>query len=77
MSKHYRVYVDVELVDYKELRSYALSRALAAGMTEAEFSEGEHGEEDDNASYWLGWAFDAGTPERCGFSITESGCEEN
>ncbi|WLA80310.1 hypothetical protein [Bradyrhizobium elkanii] len=73
---HAQVQIDVTVYDMAELKAYALKRAIGAGMTEAEFNEGEHDEATDNLSYWLGWCFDAGTPEHCGFQIESSRVEE-
>lgn len=72
----YRVFVDVLIFDLVQLRGAALARAKAAGMGEAEFGNGEHDDPADNASYWLGWIFDHGTPPDCGIEIENSGCEE-
>lgn len=73
----YRVYVEVRIHDLTLLRAAALARAIAAGMGAEEFANGEHDEPADNASYWLGWFFDSGTPENCGFEIENSGCDLN
>lgn len=78
MSAHYRVYVDVIVNDTEELRKFALSRAMASGVTAESFAEGDHegNDADLNVRYWLGWAFDAGTPDNCGFQIENSGVED-
>lgn len=78
MAKQYKVWVEVDVEDTAELRSYAQARAVKSGMSESEFASGEH-EGDDidlNIEYWLGWSFDAGTPTGCGFSIQASGVED-
>jgi hypothetical protein len=71
---NYQIRIDVSVYDLAQLRAYALKRALndCNGMTEAEFTNGDHDDPEDNVSYWLGWCFDAGTPPNCGFEIQES-----
>lgn len=76
MTTHAQIQVDVTIQDLPELKAYALKRAIECGMTEAEFNEGECDDPSDNISYWLGWCFDAGTPEHCGFQIESSRVEE-
>jgi len=68
----YQIQVDVNVTDPAELRDYALERAHFAGISLKEFRSGETTVESENIEYWLGWAFDAGTPEGCGFEIEES-----
>lgn len=82
-SDAYRIEVEVTLIDPRELREYALKRALESGnVTLADFANGEVYASDgayalqENIKYWLGWAFDAGTPLRCGFQIEESRVEK-
>lgn len=76
MKIHAQVQIDVTIHDLTELKNHALARAMDAGMSAAEFNGGEHDEPADNISYWLGWAFDAGTPDGCGFQIEGSSVEE-
>lgn len=71
-----QVQVDVTIHDLDLLRDYALRRALASGVSRGEFFQGQHEEKSDNIAYWIGWAFDAGTPENCGFEIQSSRVEE-
>lgn len=70
----YQIQINVTVHDLDLLKAYALGRALASGLSEAEFNEGEHDAPEDNITYWLGWAFDSGTPPNCGFDIEDSGC---
>lgn len=71
-AKNYQVQVSVEVTDVAELRDYAMKRACDAGMSKKEFLSGEACELADNIEYYLGWAFDAGTPEEAGFRIEQS-----
>lgn len=71
----YRIWVAVIVHDLTQLREYAAKRAADAGMSENEFVTGEHDEPEANVRYWLGWAFDSGTPENCGFNIEDSGAD--
>jgi hypothetical protein len=73
MDKSFRVNIDVTVYDMAQLRDYAMQRALVdARMPAAEFETGESEDAESNISYWLGWAFDAGTPEGCGFQMHEA-----
>ena len=74
-NSSYRAWVAVTVYDLAQLREYAWQRAKAIGMSEDEFDQGSHDDPESNATYWLGWAFDAGTPEHCGFQIEGSGCD--
>lgn len=76
MKIHAQVQIDVTVDDLDLLRAYALKRAIEAGMTEAEFDAEAPDEPRDNLSFWLGWCFDAGTPEGCGFQIESSRVED-
>jgi hypothetical protein len=77
MDKAFRVHIDVTIHDLEQLRDYALQRALIdTQMSAAEFETGESEDTESNIAYWLGWAFDAGTPEGCGFQIENSGVED-
>jgi hypothetical protein len=76
MSTHV-IEVEVQVQDHAELRAYALRRAIEGGIDEQEFETGETGETSaENVDYWLCWAFDAGTPEQCGFQINHSASTE-
>jgi hypothetical protein len=68
----YQIQVDVNVTDPNELRDYAMKRAHDAGISKKEFLQGECNEAGCNIEYWIGWAFDAGTPEGCGFEIENS-----
>lgn len=76
-SQH-RVWIDVDVCDIAALKAYAEKRAIDGGMSVEEFTTGEHEGEDLglNISYWLMWAFDAGTPLDAGFEIIDSGVED-
>lgn len=71
------VFIDVTVHDMAALRAYALQRALGAGMSQSEFEEGfaDHAADGD-IPYLLGWAFDAGTPPNCGFTIEQSNVQQ-
>ena len=71
-KRQYEIQVNVEVTDIAELREYAMERAHFAGMSLKEFLSGESPDPNENIEYWLGWAFDAGTPEGCGFEIQDS-----
>ncbi|MDE2020562.1 MAG: hypothetical protein KGJ13_09525 [Patescibacteria group bacterium] len=72
MRQAYQVQISVSVNDLAELREYAMERALTSGCTKHEFEYGEAEAAEDNIEYWLTWAFDAGTPEGCGFEIEDS-----
>lgn len=74
VSQHYCVMVDVEVQDDAALREYALKRASQAGMSFEDFGQLE-GNEEDRRAFYLGWAFDNGTPDGCGFEIQQSNVE--
>jgi hypothetical protein len=68
----YQIRIDVEVYDLSELRAYALKRCHEAGMNVTEFETGEHDDPEANVTYWLGWAFDSGSPVNAGFRIDDS-----
>jgi len=69
---YYQVQIDVRVHDVAELRAFALARAVEAGISKADFIDQECDDPQDNVEYWLGWVFDAGTPEGCGIEIEDS-----
>ncbi len=73
MTKEYQVIIEVTVDDLAALRAYALQRAEQdCQIDEDEFETGESDDEARNIRYWLAWAFDAGTPRDCGFTIQDS-----
>lgn len=80
MRQHYTATIEITVNtdDRPTLRAYAMSRAIShCGMSETEFVHYENEAYADNAEieFWLGWAFDAGTPDDGGFQIESSQVE--
>lgn len=75
----FRVIVEVEVKDRQQLAAFAKKRALEGGMTAQEFDvyQDVAYQNDDEIGFWLGWAFDNGTPPDSGFAIEQTTVESN